>query len=718
MSGERFPSVGGREIEGQVTFDDLEAEKENSQNLAGDGAENIEKAEEKSPRDLAIEKIQNAEELDDLRELAPELEAQFGDTDKELDAIFKKRIEAIRVRNRVVTSIPFYKKHENLVERYNLTKDNPDFTEDDKTQIYKAIKRKLEAEGWTGSNASARTESDIREESVNEQGVMTDEAEANTGEEVKNQNDQEDFDKKLAEIRDNTNKEFDVILERTNKELDGLEKRVNALFTDETKNVGAAEPGKIEKLEAEEAADKEAMHAAMAEYTKRRDERAAEISRLREKIEQIEAEEATDKKAAKALCGQWKARQKERMDKIEALKKDSDSGSQRIAHDSFNGGKIVGENVNNSEVVVNGSIENEETVVDGVVPEKDKKKEYVPGTDEFIGSLEKFVEINERTSFDDVKKRAEKLYNADSWDSERWGRFIDRVETRFFEIRKEKEETEWGPFREAVIKGLEEYLNGSDDDQPSDEINSGNATSQDENKGTDKEKKNVFEPEREGYAAEASPKSEEMPLEEALEKCPDSYTFARLVQLDEENLDLYLGKLKEKFPESQSSLGSERKLRNRFIIKFGEDYNEEKVGFKSEEDYHKSKKYFVQRFRHDSAEMGSVIKAINGLDAEDLEGVPIDTIRSSLEYYYYMACGGKIKVYQGKEARDDSALVGHSDEMRKKIQGYAIERYKQLGLDFGGKKLNEEEIPRNGRWRKRIGHWLVGLDLRRRLKNI
>ena len=264
MSGERFPSVGGQEIEGQVTFDDLEAENENSQNLANGETENSEESEEKSPRELAIEKIQNAEEIDNLRELAPELKAQFGDTDKELDAIFKKRIEAIRVRNRVVTSIPFYKKHEKLVERYNLTKDNPDFTEDDKIQIYKAIKRKLEAEGWTGQQKgdALATESegnneagtvlksnnngvdDVKSENVEDQNNP-----AATGEiDGDNMEVRSDYDEQLKKvyeefekIHDEFEKELEALQRRFNQELGELEKRINALFSEDSGAVDAGD---------------------------------------------------------------------------------------------------------------------------------------------------------------------------------------------------------------------------------------------------------------------------------------------------------------------------------------------------------------------------------------------------------------------------------------------------------------------------------------------
>ncbi|MBR3368539.1 hypothetical protein IKG45_01965 [Candidatus Saccharibacteria bacterium] len=207
-----------------------------------------------------------------------------------------------------------------------------------------------------------------------------------------------------------------------------------------------------------------------------------------------------------------------------------------------------------------------------------------------------------------------------------------------------------------------------------------------------------------------------VPLEIAIEHITSSYEFARRVELEEEKgVDFYIQAMEKAYPHSQDLEGSKQKLKNRFILKFGEDYLSEEVGYQSEKDYHRSKKYFVQLFmnaRHEKG--GSIIKAIDELDADDLDGVSIDTLRDSLEYYYYLAHGGTIRVYKGKEARGESAysLKGYEDEMRKRIQAYAIEKYNMLGLDYSGKKKPEKAEKMS--LKKRFARKIRGLEIRYR----
>ena len=107
MSGEGFPSPQRQEIEGQITFDDLEEEK-------------------KDPRTLAVEKINSAVEIDDLKSMGSDLDKDFGG-DEELEAIFKKRGETIDLRDRHIRNVRDYKTRENLKWLLDYTKDNQDF---------------------------------------------------------------------------------------------------------------------------------------------------------------------------------------------------------------------------------------------------------------------------------------------------------------------------------------------------------------------------------------------------------------------------------------------------------------------------------------------------------------------------------------------------------------------------------------------------------------
>ena len=609
-----------------------------------------------------------------------------------------------------MTSLPFGKEYDDLKSCFERTKNDPDFTEADKRQIYIAIKNKIEAEGWQKGDPNARMNNG--DSAIEDSG---------TGDNALEK------DKDSEESEDGGSKEMsigDVSPEST--EVDNTEE--------------------IKKLEEEEKREEEAVTAAMGAYVERRKKREADIADLRiniseneEKIRLLEDEEKEEKKKAKAVCAMWKARQKERAAKIEALKNNGttettktegqDADTDSAKNTSVDDGTIVAEGEPggvsvdgepDNQITVDGTVE-DDTTINGepdnkaIAGEKKEKKEEAPGFNDFVDNLEQFVDINDKTEFDDVKKRAEELYRPEGmvWNEEKWGRFIDRVERKFNTIKDEKEKNEFTPRRKAVINGLEEYLKNKRNEQRQ---SAGN-------EGVD--------------STEAVPTEEIVISDEELSKYSDSYTFARTVPLDVENLDAYMRVLKNKF-SGDSMAGGEKTLRDRFIIKYGEDfddYNERMlkvdeddrhgVKFETIEEYEarrervdaekKAKQKtlggLIKKFKDEATEMGSVIKVIDQLNVEDLKDVSMDTIRKSLEYYYYMSKGGKIKVYQGKEARDKSGLVGFSDEMRRRIQAYALERYRQLGLDYTGNK--KDEAPAKRKLRDRASHWIIGIELRR-----
>ena len=144
MSGEGFPIPELYTEKDQITFDDLEQERVETEGAReieeSDGSKSLIPEMEKSdPRALAIESIQNAEEFDDLRNLAIELNKNFNG-DEELEEVFNNRKKTIKRRNVIVTSLPFGKKYDDLKSCFERTKNDPDFTEADKRQIYIAIK--------------------------------------------------------------------------------------------------------------------------------------------------------------------------------------------------------------------------------------------------------------------------------------------------------------------------------------------------------------------------------------------------------------------------------------------------------------------------------------------------------------------------------------------------------------------------------------------------
>ncbi len=139
MNGEGFPNTGRQEIEGQVTFEELE-EGEND------------------PRNQAIEKIQSAMERSDLNDMVEELNAQFKD-DKELEAIFNKRRETIKKRDKLYYDIGF-DSYEEMKKKVKNAINDPDFTKEDRMMIAHRAKHRIEYEKEARERGETRQSND------------------------------------------------------------------------------------------------------------------------------------------------------------------------------------------------------------------------------------------------------------------------------------------------------------------------------------------------------------------------------------------------------------------------------------------------------------------------------------------------------------------------------------------------------------------------------
>ena len=397
---------------------------------------------------------------------------------------------------------------------------------------------------------------------------------------------------------------------------------------------------------------------------------------------------------------------------------------------------------------VEAKSENEVEKNDAKAETEVKKNEKIPNTDEFIQNLEKFVKIDERTTFEDVRKKAEEIYRSDDavWDEKNWDAFMSAVEERFNKIQAENEKNVYNPRRNGAIDAWREWKKnkaegGEQDAAKTAETDGSQDTETGGVKNEAPEEKEDSEKKRNENGiddltawAKRKNKLQIASPEETLKKSSDPSEFARNVELDEEKgVDFYIEKMRGAFPKSETMDGAKKILKNRFALEFGEDYIPSKIEYipnkaepnMTQEKYlnDKTMRGWTRRFRDGVMDGRSIIRVIDELEVKDLEGVSLETIRESLERYYYLSHGGTIKLYSYTErdkdgnviektieARDKSysQLKGYDDEMRTRIQEYAISRYKQLGLDHNGNKLDE---PEKVSLRKKIARKIKGLEI-------